>query len=107
MSQADPIRHHDSTLPRNAAGWTVEVCDNPDCEESTHLFPPVGTAVAVLAPVNAREVGEDLTYDVSAGVQGEVDGYVAEWHDVHVRFESGLNLWIDPCNLTNAPKENA
>jgi hypothetical protein len=84
------------TDTRNTTGWTAEPCENTDCEETTHLFPPVGTLVSVVAKTNAREVGEDATFDVAAGACGVVEGYVAEWHDVHVRFLHDLNLWIDP-----------
>lgn len=93
---------------RNTTGWIEEPCENPDCEGAMHLFPPVGTLVAVVAKTNAREVGEDATYDVNTGACGLVDGYVAEWHDVHVRFLHDVNLWIDPDNLQSVThRDNA
>jgi hypothetical protein len=83
--------------------WIVEPCDNPDCDDSEHLFPKPGTQVRVMQEVRAREVGQENIHLIPAGAVGTVGGYVPDWHDVDVVIlrtgEADLRVWIDPDNL--------
>lgn len=82
--------------------WKAEPCDNPDCDESEHLFPEVGTLVRVVEAVTAREVGGEAEYPIPAGAEGQVCGYVIDWHDVDVSLDRHPRVWIDPSNLASA-----
>lgn len=86
--------------------WIVEPCDNPDCDDSEHLFPKPGTQVRVMQEVRAREVGQENIHLIPAGAVGTVGGYVPDWHDVDVVIlrtgEADLRVWIDTDNLCSA-----
>lgn len=95
---------HEHHLP--AAEWEEHPCEDGDCEQETHLFPPDGITVAVLRAEEAREVGEDRMFNVPEGAEGIVLGSLHECFDVHVQLEyedDGEHVvrhaWISPDNL--------
>lgn len=89
----------------------------PSCAEehecARHVFPAAGTRVRVVDDIETREPGDDdcTPVMVRAGEEGEVQGYVVEWHDVHVALitQDGQDVWIDVDNLelvdTHVPGE--
>lgn len=73
-------------------------CENPDCEDAVvaHPFPVEGTVVTFAQPYGTRTPGTDDEVQVAAGRCGTVEGFVVEWHDVHVRLDDDVEVWADP-----------
>lgn len=48
---------------------------------------------------STRTPGSDDEVLVKAGRTGVVESFVVEWHDVHVRLDDGVEVWVDPVAL--------
>lgn len=75
-----------------------EPCGDAACDANVaaHALPDVGTSVVVTEPYDTRSPEDDETVRVAAGARGVVLGFVAAWHDVHVRLDDGVEVWLVP-----------
>lgn len=73
-------------------GWSIEACDNDDCEEGSHLYPPLGEKVAVSYTDLFRQVASDRQHLISAGSVGRVMDFAGD--TVLVDFGDNRTVWV-------------
>ena len=75
--------------------WTMERCDNQDCETGKHLFPRTGLLVRPKTAALRRRPGSSLEELISTAEWGRVETYEPGFHEAIVNFSHGRKVWID------------